>query len=433
MNKTSKRKFRRFLPAILLTGVLIAVLVVAYFLKVRADRQAAEAYTQQQTQYSSEIRAAFEKWNSLKTVGYKRQLGDSAGTETFILDRTTGNYAWALQYDTLINSMGSAEEPYFVQIGDKQYEVTADKKVKTVTSERKNFLAELRAKVEALLETSQINKESGESTKYTVGYTEILINSAGEIRNLRVEGDSYDFFEYNKTYKIEQPQEKPTTTPPAAPPSSTPTTPPPATGKWWSYPAEILAATKSGDDLTVLVNKKYKLPANYSPSGLVAASTSGIRTVGSISVRSVIISDLKELGTAAKAAGVNLSIISGYRSYSYQVSTYQYWVNYNKGSVDAADRVSARPGHSQHQLGTTIDFSSSEIGDKIGSAFHNTKAAKWLAENAWKYGFAIAYPAGKETVTGYSYESWHFRYIGKANAATWKASGLVLDQWLAQL
>jgi zinc D-Ala-D-Ala carboxypeptidase len=216
--------------------------------------------------------------------------------------------------------------------------------------------------------------------------------------------------------------------PSTKPEPSTPTSP---SGNWWSYPAEILPATKNGNDLLVLVNKKYKLPENYAPTDLVNANTSGIRSVGTNNVRDDIINDLKELNNAAKAASVDVSVISAYRSYSTQVSTYQYWVNYNKGNRDAADRVSARPGHSQHQLGTTVDFSTNEIGDKIGSAFHNTKAAKWLAANAHKYGFAIAYPSGAETITGYSYESWHFRYIGKTNATSWKNSGLVLDKWLA--
>lgn len=207
----------------------------------------------------------------------------------------------------------------------------------------------------------------------------------------------------------------------------------PATGNtWWTYPNEILPAIKNGDDLLVLVNKKYQLPSSYTPSGLVNASTSGIRIVSSSLIRSILISDLTELGNAAKTSGIDLAIISGYRSYATQAATYQNWVNSYGGDANAADQISARAGHSQHQLGTTIDFTTNECGDKIGSVFHNTKASKWLAENAWKYGFVIAYPSGAETITGYSYESWHYRYIGKSNASSWHTSAQVLDVWLAQ-
>lgn len=199
---------------------------------------------------------------------------------------------------------------------------------------------------------------------------------------------------------------------------------------WWEYPKEILPATRNGDDPLVLVNKKYQLPSSYSPKDLVNASSSGIRTKGNMLVRSLLIEDLKRLNNDAKADGIDLSVISAYRSYSTQVSTYQYWVNYNGGSTAAADKISARPGHSQHQLGTAVDFSSSEIGDRLGAEFNNTKAAKWLEQNGWKYGFVISYPAGHEATTGYSYESWHYRYIGVENAAEWKGSGEILEVWL---
>ena len=211
--------------------------------------------------------------------------------------------------------------------------------------------------------------------------------------------------------------------------SSTPTTT--TSSNWWEYPDEILETTKNGDDLLVLVTKKYKLPSTYIPSGLVNASGSGIRKGSSYLLRSIIISDLKRLVDDISAQGIDISMVSGYRSYSTQVSTYQYWVSYNGGVVSAADKISARAGHSQHQLGTVVDFSTSEIGDGIGSQFAGTKAQIWLANNAHKYGFALSYPSGGESVTGYSYESWHYRYIGVSNATNWKSSGLILDQWLS--
>lgn len=235
-------------------------------------------------------------------------------------------------------------------------------------------------------------------------------------------------------------EESPSDTPPDANPTPTPAPaptqdpPPTPTTNWWSYPSPTLPVTRSGNDLLVLVNKQYQLPSTYAPSDLVNLSQQpnlNIRLTGTFYLRSVLIDDLRNLANAAQTAGLDMSIISAYRSYSTQQSTYQYWVNYNGGDTDAADTVSARAGHSQHQLGTAVDFSSSEVGDQIGNAFHNTAAAAWLRDHAWEYGFVIAYPQGAESITRYSYESWHYRYIGVANAAEWRASGLILEEWLA--
>ncbi len=207
---------------------------------------------------------------------------------------------------------------------------------------------------------------------------------------------------------------------------------PPKKQNWWEYPSPIVTTTRSGDDLLVLVNKKYKLPSSYAPKDLVSVGSAGIRVKsgGTFHLRTIVIPDLKEMVDKAKEEGIDISVISAYRSYSTQASTYQYWVNYNGGNTDAADTVSARPGHSQHQLGTAMDFSSNEIGDRLGDEFGSTKASKWLVNNSWKYGFVLAYPKGYEVTTGYSYESWHYRYIGKVNAVEWKASGQILELWL---
>jgi zinc D-Ala-D-Ala carboxypeptidase len=206
------------------------------------------------------------------------------------------------------------------------------------------------------------------------------------------------------------------------------------TNGWWEYPSEIKGVTKSGDDLLVLVNKEYKLSSTYAPSDLVSVCTNieNIRCVNNTNflLRNILIEDLKSLTDAAKSDGIDLSVRSAYRSYNTQVSTYNHWLSVNGGSVAATDRISARPGHSQHQLGTTIDFSSAEINDGLGGTFATTKASKWLGENAWKYGFVISYPAGYESVTGYSYESWHYRYIGKGNAQEMINSGMILELYL---
>ena len=108
---------------------------------------------------------------------------------------------------------------------------------------------------------------------------------------------------------------------------------------------------------------------------------------------------------AAKSErGFNMWAQSGFRSYSTQKSVYNNWVK--KDGKAKADTYSARAGYSEHQSGLAADL------NHVGSSFDNTKEAKWLEENCYKYGFILRYPKGKQDVTGYIYESWHFRYVG---------------------
>ncbi|MCB9789849.1 D-alanyl-D-alanine carboxypeptidase family protein [Candidatus Nomurabacteria bacterium] len=211
-----------------------------------------------------------------------------------------------------------------------------------------------------------------------------------------------------------EPQPATDPSPESQPPSDTQPSPS-STNNWWSYPAIINTIPASAVTLSTVVNKGNKLASDYVPPNLtLLQNISGIRIPsnkqGTIYVRSEMIPALTQLGAAAQNAGIDLSIVSAYRSYSTQASTYNYWVSYNGGNVDAADQVSARPGHSEHQLGTVVDFSTSAAGDAVGAAFHGTVAAAWLAENAPTYGFRLSYPAGQEWVTGYAHESWHWRW-----------------------
>lgn len=202
-------------------------------------------------------------------------------------------------------------------------------------------------------------------------------------------------------------------------------------GGWWSYPSEIVEITADPNELLVLVNKKYKLPATYVPSGLINLGDSGVRNSGHHVGRVVMLDDLKNMGNDARAAGIDLAIRNAYRSYGTQQSIYNNWLKKYGNDYSFVDTFSARPGHSQHQLGTTIDFTTSESNDLIGDVFNSTRACSWLAENAWKYGFVLSYPSGGESITGYKYEGWHYRYIGVDNASAFKDSGLTLDQYLA--
>jgi D-alanyl-D-alanine carboxypeptidase len=129
-------------------------------------------------------------------------------------------------------------------------------------------------------------------------------------------------------------------------------------------------------------------------------------------------------------AGHDVYVRSAYRSYAEQERTFAYWLS-ALGEAEAR-RVSAEPGHSEHQLGTAADLTSADTGYDLNEAFGETSAGRWLAENAYRYGFALSYPAGTEAVTGYAYEPWHYRYIGLVHAAAWRSSGLTLVEYLRQ-
>ena len=181
------------------------------------------------------------------------------------------------------------------------------------------------------------------------------------------------------------------------------------------YPAlflNLIADTfQQPEALTLLVDKHYSLSASYKPHDLVslddyrnhlALNVEGMR------VSAIIIPDLLAMVEEARLDGYELSISSAYRSYDYQALLYQRHVA-ELGEIEA-QRVSAQAGHSQHQLGTALDFGS------VSSAFNNTGAARWLENNGWRFGFSLSYPPHSEHLTGYRYESWHWRYIGRSAA-----------------
>jgi zinc D-Ala-D-Ala carboxypeptidase len=191
---------------------------------------------------------------------------------------------------------------------------------------------------------------------------------------------------------------------------------------------DVLTAHQSYDDWQqTLLDTIYKLPETYAPPDLVSASQAGLAP--DYKLRALVIADLAALVQAAKDAGVPLELQSAYRSYSYQEKTFQYWVN--KQGYEAALESSARPGHSEHQLGTVMDFRSAggpapwDVED-----WGTTPAGTWLAQHAWEYGFVMSYPPGKQAMTCYIYESWHYRYVGRDVARAVRESGITLREWL---
>jgi len=177
---------------------------------------------------------------------------------------------------------------------------------------------------------------------------------------------------------------------------------------------------------TTLLDTSFMLNPDYAPPDLVPASAAGLS--GDYQVRALMVDDLRALVEAAAAAGNPLALQSAYRSYSYQERTFAYWVDH--GGYQQALRTSARAGHSEHQLGTTLDFRSAggpppwDLEDWAA-----TPAGRWLMENGWRYGFIMSYPRGKEAESCYDYEPWHYRYVGRATAREIQQSGLTPRSW----
>ena len=189
--------------------------------------------------------------------------------------------------------------------------------------------------------------------------------------------------------------------------------------------------TGYGDWQRTLLDTSFMLPSSYAPGDLVSTSAAGLN--GGYSVRSLVIPDLTAMTAAARAAGAPIAVVSAYRSYGTQVATFNSWVG--RLGYSAALLRSARPGHSEHQLGTTLDFTSAGAGDPFSGDWATSRAGGWMAANAWRHGFVMSYPRGKSpSVTCYTYEPWHYRYVGRDLARAITESGLTLReyQWYHQ-
>jgi D-alanyl-D-alanine carboxypeptidase len=179
-------------------------------------------------------------------------------------------------------------------------------------------------------------------------------------------------------------------------------------------------------DILVPLDKQHRLPADCEPPDLVRLPDE-ISDGGPQYLRREARDALIDLFDAARAAGFALTVNSSYRSYETQAQTYATWVQLY--GEEYASRTSARPGHSEHQLGTTVDVGARGL---VLEAFAGTPEAAWIEANAWKYGFIVSYPDGKEAITGYAYEPWHIRYVGRDVAAQVHRSGLTLREYLLQ-
>jgi len=178
---------------------------------------------------------------------------------------------------------------------------------------------------------------------------------------------------------------------------------------------------------TLIVDTERALPAEYAPSDLENISEGGFPFTDGLALRGLVMDDLNAMREAAAANGTPLSILAAYRSYAQQADLFERRVD-EMGTSEAGGRV-ARPGHSEHQLGTTLDVTTEGAID-VDQAWGASPTGQWVASNAHKYGFLISYPSGASALTCYDYEPWHLRYVGRELAQQVIESGLTLRHHL---
>lgn len=172
----------------------------------------------------------------------------------------------------------------------------------------------------------------------------------------------------------------------------------------------------------LLVTKERPLmPAMFTPADLVPA--------GGVQVAAAAAPDLLAMLDSARADGVLMTVVSGYRSHAEQAALFESYVH-ALGS-EAAGEMSAQAGHSEHQTGLAIDIADSTGACSLRDCFAGTAAGIWSAANAWKFGFIVRYPAGANAVTGYTYEPWHLRHVGTSVSAAMHNQGIAtLEEFL---
>lgn len=190
-------------------------------------------------------------------------------------------------------------------------------------------------------------------------------------------------------------------------------------------------AIQNPNDLLVLCNKFHYLASTYVPSDLVDVDSQYMGRTTYTKLRKEANNALKELGAAVSKEGLNIKITTSFRDYSWQNSLYTNYVN-TDGKA-AADTYSARAGYSEHQTGLAMDLGGvSPKGGYDLSYFENTKEFYWMQSHAYEYGFVLRFPNDKVEITGYQYEAWHYRYVGKDVAKVMYDEHLCLEEYWAK-
>lgn len=188
--------------------------------------------------------------------------------------------------------------------------------------------------------------------------------------------------------------------------------------------------TQKPERINVIVNREHPLPEDYVPENLVTPNVPVMYSGEASLLRKEAAEALETMVAAAlEATGEELILRSGYRSYATQ--RYLFNTRARERGEAAANRSTARPGESEHQTGLAADLTSASVRRQLTTRFGDTLEGEWLQQNAHHYGFILRYPAGKEAITGYIYEPWHFRYVGPGLAARLYEAGLTMEEELA--
>ena len=195
-----------------------------------------------------------------------------------------------------------------------------------------------------------------------------------------------------------------------------------------SIPLDTAAPQNDADGNLFLVNRQWMVSEGFEPDSLREAEVPGsVRRM-----REDAAAALEEMFAACKEeTGMTLISVSGYRAYSSQYNIYHRKLVSVKHNEAKAQEYVAPPGASEHQTGLAMD-----IGQKnavhLNEKFRNTVGGKWAAENCWRFGFILRYGEEWEDITGYKYEPWHFRYVGKEAAKRIHDADVPLETWLIQ-
>lgn len=179
------------------------------------------------------------------------------------------------------------------------------------------------------------------------------------------------------------------------------------------------------DDIYKIVSKEESLGEYFVPEDLELVSNDISRNAN-ICLKSIALDNLERMFLDASLAGYELEVTSAFRSYSYQGFLFNMY--FARDGEDAR-RYSAEPGHSEHQLGTTVDITAKGLPSTY-HFFHTTEEGKWVLDHAHEYGFVMSYPEGGEDVTGYMFEPWHYRYVGVDIAKSVYESNTTLYEYL---
>lgn len=187
---------------------------------------------------------------------------------------------------------------------------------------------------------------------------------------------------------------------------------------------ENIATIEHPYELLVLVNKYRQLPKDFTQYNLVSMERKYTNGAQNYLLAGVANEMYAKMADAARSDGISMYVVSAYRTENYQRSLYNNKVR--SGGKVYADNYSARPGHSEHQTGLAVDINSTYV------SFENSAAYRWLQKHAHEYGFIMRYPKGKEWITGYAYEPWHYRYVGIDAATIIHEEGITYEEYYAK-